>query len=232
MTEENQVVEQEAPQQEKQEDTQNQTPEQPQEVEKRNVDHNWDQVRQVLQAQKQEIEELKNRLSRPVQEEEKDEFAELDQEEYLTVGKAREMAEKLAEKKAEKTARRLVQEYAQEQQVANDEQRARSKYDDYDYVIENFAIPAIKNDPALAYKIKSSKNPAEVAYKIGKLSDDYEESSMKRQPSPKAEKVLKNVNRPVSSSAITSSLKGQADDFSKLSKQQIWEMADAYAKKA
>ena len=86
------------------------------------------------------------------------------------------MAEKTAAKQAEVMAKKYVQEYAQQQTLANDEQRARDKYDDYDYVLETYAIPLIKNDPALAYKIQSSKNPAMTAYKLGKLSDDYEES--------------------------------------------------------
>lgn len=209
--------------------------EQKQEAPAKSQDNNWEQVRQVLQAQKQKIEELESRLNQkpeapePV---EKDEFADLDPDEYLTVSKARKMAENLAEKKALKAARQMVQEYATQQNIASDESRARAKYDDYDFIVDNYAVPLIKNDPALAHKLMSSKNPAETAYRLGKLSDSYEESMAKQQPSPKAEKILKNSARPVSSNAVSTSLKGQADNFSKMSKQQIWEMSEKYARGA
>jgi hypothetical protein len=202
---------------------------------KKDADHNWQQVREVIQLQKQRIEDLEGRLSQkvePPKQEEPDEFANLDPEDYLTVGKARSMAEKLAEKKAVQVSRQVVQEYMQQHQVTLDEQRMRSKHEDYDYVVENFAVPLIKNDPALAYKIQQSKNPAETAYKLGKISDSYEESNMKQPTSPKAEKILKNSSRPVSSNAVGSPLKNQADSFSNLSKQQVWEMAEKYAKGA
>jgi len=143
---------------------------------------------------------------------------------------ARQMAEKLAEKKAKQAAMQMMQQYAQQQNIAQDENRARSKYDDYDYVIENFAVPLIKNDPALAHKIQMSKNPAETAYRLGKLSDDYDASLQKQEVSPKAEKILKNSQRPVSSNAVGTPLKNQADNFSKMSKQDIWQMSERYAK--
>jgi len=211
----------------------------PQEEVKKSNDYNWEQARQALQLQKRQIEELKAQLEQKaqekvVQQEEKDEFADLDPEDYLTVKKAKDMATKLAAKEAAKTAKQIVNEYLQQQTVVQDETRARSKYEDFDYVIENFAIPMIKNDPALAYKIQNSKNPAEVAYKLAKMSDEYEADNMKEQKaSPKAEKILKNSHRPLSSAAATSSsLKSQADNFSKMSKEEIWAQSQKYARQA
>lgn len=203
-----------------------------QETPKRDADHNWKQANEVLRLQKQRIEELEARMSQMAKptEPEKDEFDSLDPEEYLTVNTARKMAEKLAEKKAEVTVKKYVQEYAQQQNIQNDESRMRSKYEDYDFVIENYALPLIKNDPALAYKVQTSKNPAEIAYKLGKLSDSYEESNMKQQTSPKAEKILKNSNRPLSGNAVGNPLKTQADTFSKMKPSEIWEMSQKYAK--
>jgi len=202
---------------------------------KSNAEINWEQTRQLLQMQKQKIEDLESRLverEKPSQVDEKDEFSELDPDDYLTVGKARKLAEKLAEKKATEAAKKIVQEYSQQQTVQNDEHRMRSKHDDYDFVVENFAIPLIKNDPALAYQIQHSKNPAETAYKLGKLSDSYEESTMKQQTSPKAEKVLKNASRPVSANAVGSSLKNQSENFAKMSPQEIWAESQKYARRA
>jgi hypothetical protein len=200
---------------------------------KKDVDHNWQEANRVMKLQQQEIAELRNMMQRiPPPKEEPDEFAKLDPEGYLTVADARKMAEKTAAKQAEVMAKKYVQEYAQQQTLANDEQRARDKYDDYDYVLETYAIPLIKNDPALAYKIQSSKNPAMTAYKLGKLSDDYEESMTKQATSPKAEKILKNSQRPVSGNAIGSPLKTQADSFSKMSKDEVWAQSQKFARQA
>jgi hypothetical protein len=185
--------------------------------------------------QKQQIEELNYRLmekEKPPQPIEKDEFDDLDPEDTITVDKARKMAEKIADKKAKESAQKYVQEYAQQQTLKNDEDRMRSKVEDYDYVIENFVLPMIKNDPALAYKIQQSKNPAETTYKLGRISDEYEGATMKQQTSPKAEKVLKNTSRPVSGNAVGSPLKKQADDFSKMSQTEIWNLSQKYARGA
>jgi len=196
---------------------------------------NWRKANEVLRQQKAEIEELRramNERQQPAHVEEKDEFADLDPDDFMTVGNARKMAEKLSEKKAEAAAKKMVGQYAQQQNVANDESRCRSKYDDYDYVVENYAVPLIKNDPALAYKIQQSKNPAETAYRLGKLSDTYEDTTMAQKTSPKAEKILKNASRPQSVNAASSPIKAQADQFSKMSSAQIWEQSQKYARQA
>lgn len=201
---------------------------------KKDVDINWERANEALRLQKQRIEELESRLAKQVQvkPEEPDELDKLDPSDYLTVEQALKLVDKKAEKKAELKAREVVEEFVNQQKIVQDEQRMRSKYEDFDYVIENFAIPIIKNDPALAHKIQMSKNPAEAAYKLAKISDEYEESTVKQQTSPKAEKILKNSSRPVSSNAVSHPLKSQADDFSKLSPQQIWEMSQKFAKRA
>lgn len=233
MTDENEVQEQEVLVQNEQNQTENSQPEPV--VEKKAAEVNWEKANEVLKMQRMQIEELKAQVAQMAQKPavvEKDEFDELDQDDALTVGQARKMAEKLAEKKAKAAAKELVDEYIKQQSVVNDETQARAKYEDYDYVVENFAIPLIKNDPALAYRIQNSKNPAETAYKLGKLSDNYEESTMPQKTSPKAEKVLKNNSRPVSSNAVGSPLKTEADKFSKMSKQEVWEMSQKYARQA
>ena len=196
-------------------------------------DVNWQRANEVMKFQQQRIADLEAQFasrSSPPQVEEKDEFASLDPEEYLTVGKARQMAEKLAEKKAMEAAKKIVQEYSQQQRMEMGEQQARGKYQDYDYVIENFAVPLIKNDPALAYKVQTSKNPAETAYKLGKLSDGYEEAVKEAPTSPRAEKILKNSSRPVSGNALGNSLKSQADKFSSMKPgREVWELSQQYA---
>jgi hypothetical protein len=196
---------------------------------------NWRQANEVMRLQKQRIEELERFQQEAAQKqapvEEPDEFANEDPENYITVDKARRMAEKAAEKKAKAYAQQAVQEYAQKQALTLSEERARTKYEDYDYVMKNFAIPLIQNDPALAYKIQQSANPAETAYKLGKLSDDYEETMTKAAPSPKAEKILKNSQRPTSSNAA-GSLKTQADKYASMSPAEIWAESQKYARRA
>lgn len=197
------------------------------------VDRNWEEAREVLRLQKQRILELEERLAKqnqPPPQEEKDDFDGLEDDDVLPVRKAKELKKEIRQVKEE--AKQIVQEYMQQQTILQDEQRMRAKHEDFDFVIENFCVPMIKNEPALAYKIQTSKNPAETAYKLAKLSDEYEESMKKQQTSPKAEKIIKNSSRPVSSNAVSSSLKTQADDFSKLSPQQIWEMSQKYARGA
>jgi hypothetical protein len=230
MTEENEIVEehlseiqeQETPRKEQKEPVSN------------SQEKNWDAVREVLRLQKQRIEELEARssLEQQVKPEEQDEFDKLDPDDYMTVGKAKELAKRLANKEASHTAKQVINEYIQQQKVVKDEEKMRSKYEDFDYVIEHFAIPMIKNDPALAHKIQNSKNPAQAAYKLGKISDEYEESTMNQQPSARAEKILKNSSRPVSGNAVGSTLKSQAGDFSKMSKEDIWAMSQKYARGA
>lgn len=230
--EENEIAEEQIEQVETQQETISQ------DLPKKDVEHNWNEAREVFRLQKQRIEELEARLHQPppqAMQEEKDELDALDPDDSITVAQARairESAKKEASKEATKASKQLLEEHFRQQHILQDEERMRSKHDDFDYVMEKFAIPMIQNDPALAYKIQGSKNPAEAAYKLAKISDEYEEVSMKQQISPKAEKILKNSSRPVSSNAVGSPLKNQAEDFSKMSQQDIWSMSQKYARQA
>lgn len=236
MTEENkEVAEQEVVPQEAQEQVEKPQEEAKETAPAKDVDRNWQEANRVLKMQQQKIQELESMVNeklKPAPVEEKDEFADLDPNDYLTVDRARKMAEKYAEKKAESAAKKIVGEYAQQQNLQMNELHMRSKHDDYDYVIEHYAIPQINNNPALALKISQSKNPAETAYKIGKLSDEYEDNMVKQAISPKAEKILKNSQRPVSGNAVGSPLKTQADNFSKMSKEDVWKQSQQYARGA
>lgn len=198
---------------------------------------NWKQANEVMRLQKQRIEELEARHAhqalKPPEEPEIDEFDGLDSDDVITVAKAKmikESAKKSAAKVAESQAKKIVEEYMQQQKVTSDESRMRNLHDDYDFVMENFAIPMIKNDPALAYKVQNSKNPAEVAYKLAKISDEYEASMKKQETSPRAEKVIKNTSRPTSAAAASTSSKTQVEDFSKMSPHQVWELSQKYAR--
>jgi len=213
-----------------QEDQGEQQVERSSESPKQEASHNWELARQALAQQKAEIEQLKAMLGSKPPEPEPDPFDGLDPEDYLTVQEARKRFEPTISKKAKEAAAELMQQYSFQQQIQQDEQRLRGLHEDYDYVVENFAIPLIKNNPALATQVQSSRNPAQVAYMLGKMSDQYGDSVNKQQNSQKAEKILKNTQRPVSAAAVSAPLKSQADSFSKQSKEDVWAQSQRYAK--
>jgi hypothetical protein len=194
---------------------------------------NWKKATATMAAQKQEIEALKAYLQQAEQrkayeaQQAQEKAEEMDPDEPITYQKANT----IAERKAKEMAGKLLDEYKQQHALESDEARMRSKHDDYDYVLETYAVPLIKKDPALAYKIQQSRTPAETAYKLGKLSDEYEANMAKKDISPKAEKVLKNVNRPTNSNAV-GNLKNQSEEATQLSPQEIWARSQKYARQA
>jgi len=199
---------------------------------------NWKHAQQAMSLQQKKIKELEeqiSRLSQPAQKmpEEVDEFDKLDPLDYVTVEKAKILAKKQAEKSAAEIARQEVQKYIQTNRVAQDEKRMKETYEDYDFVMENYALPLIQKNPALAAQLQSSENPAETAYLMAKMSTSYRETN-KGSPdnSKKAEKIIKNSSRPTPAASVGSPLKSQADSFSKMSKQDIWTMSQQYAKGA
>lgn len=212
---------------------------QPEPKSNRVVDQNWQQARMVMEAQKSQIEALERQIKELGTKQappapEPDEFADLDPSDYVTVEKAKQLAKNLAAKEAKQTAQAIVQEYLQKEtmqrRLDESEREAKSKYEDYDYVLNTYALPAIKQDPALAHKVFTSKNPALTAYKIGKM--ELDESMDEKPTNPKAERILKNASRPVSGNAVSAPLKDQANQFSKMSKDQIWEQSQKYARSA
>lgn len=209
----------------------------PEQTPKQNdADRNWERARAVMEAQKAELDAYRTERiaqQKKAEQDEDDEFAKMPQDELLTLAQAK----KLAEKQAKKILKQYSEEFEQrnkqneQQRLLNEsETRMRTKHDDYDYIITNFALPQINNDPALAYQVQMSKDPAAAAYKLGKLSDSYEEQSNQRAVSPKAEKILKNTARPASGNTVSGPLKGQAEEISKMSHQQVWELSQSYAK--
>jgi hypothetical protein len=203
----------------------------PREQPKTNSDRNWEETTKVLKTQRQEIEQLRAHLEevkRATAKPEVDEFADLAPDDVITF----EQAKRLAERQAEAAAKKIVEEYGRNLSYGSQEQQARTKFEDYDYVVENFAVPMIQQNPALAAAIKASPDPFTTAYKLAKTSDQYEAQVTKQQISPKAEKVLKNASRPIPANTVSPSLKGQADQFAKMSKQDIWKQAQEYARGA
>jgi hypothetical protein len=198
-------------------------------AERKTIDHNWSQARAALASQKAEIDALRAKLT---EKEDQDEFKDLAPDEYVTVAQAQKIAERKAERKAEQIAHTIVEKRFKEQETQLQETQVRNQYEDYDYVIENFALPMVQQNKALADALRASPNPFVMAYNLAKSSEEYQKEMVKQKPNAKAEKILKNVNRPLSSSAAGASLKTQADMFANLTPSQTWEMSQKYAKKA
>lgn len=205
------------------------------------ADKNWRQAQNVMADQKREIDELKTMIYQMTQnvqsqnspQEEPDEFESDDDGDYVTVATAKKIfqkAKRVAEKEALNAAQQVINQHIHNQNISQTEERARTKYEDYDYVIENYTVPLIKNDPALAHKVNASKNPAETAYKLGKLSDNYSERN-ETQVSPRAEKVLRNTQRP-GSAHTAQGLKTQVNAVNVMSPAEIWRAAQEYANSA
>jgi hypothetical protein len=95
-----------------------------------------------------------------------------------------------------------VQQQRYEQEIANLryenlENRARLKHSDYNEVMEKYSIPLLKNDPDFASGFRNAADPAEYAYKIGRM---MMVSEQQRQPEPQisrdAQRLVENARKP------------------------------------
>lgn len=191
-------------------------------------DHNWKQARQVMGAQAKEINELKEALAamRERKAEVEEQYDPDDYATYTGVEKKVTKYTKDLQGKIEQLEKKLHQ---TEQEKL--ESTMRTRYDDYDYVIEKFAIPMIEKDQSLAASLKASSNPYKLAYRLAKSSDEYEAAQSKKS-SKLAEKAEKNASRPLSANADGGSLKDKALQFTNMSAADIWKMSQSYARNA
>lgn len=202
-------------------------------VEKKNQDHNWREAREVMRSQQLKIAEMEAKMAAMHQQKEEVEDK-YDPEEYAKLSHVDKMADKKISRKTAELQGKIEQ---LEKKLAQSEQQkmesdVKARHDDYDYVIENFAIPMIEKDKALADALRASPNPYAMAYRLAKASDEYEEVMQKsKAPSSKAEKVIKNVERPTSAKAAGGSLKSQAEYFKDMSPADVWKKAQEYARK-
>lgn len=203
-------------------------------LKQRDQDRNWSQARAVMSAQQTKIQELESKLSQLA--EQKQEIEEkLDPDDYATIQHVDKLAERKVSKKAAELQRKIedLEKKLYEADQTKLENEMRSKYEDYDYVIENFAVPMIQKNKALAEALRASQDPYATAYRLAKASEEYEKEMTKQEkPNPKAEKIIKNTNRPLSAQAAGGSLKSQSDYFSNLTPAQVWEASQKYAKRA
>lgn len=200
------------------------------------VEKNWIQARRVMKSQQSEIETLKQQVNKMNTVPEKDEFADIDKDDYVTFAQAQRLAEKKAIKEAGRIASKIVDEKMRLINGKDQEKETRAKYQDYDYVIDNFAIPMIENNPALAESLKVMPDFAETAYKLAKASKEYEndmQTRQKKETSKAADKVIDNTHKPVSiNAASSSSLSSSVSQFASMSTEEVWKLSKEYARRA
>src|SRR5271170_1631864 len=179
------------------------------------TDKNWAQVRQTLQEQQNRIRELQMRLEQ--QTAPKDELDELGDDDVVTVAQAK----KLAERQAREAALKIVKEHTK----ASQEKEVMARFPDYKEVIETYLKPQIEENPDLLSAIYETKNPFLTAYQMAKANAPDKPASNPK----KAEKILKNISRPLSAAAAPG-LQGEAANFAQMKPDEIWKMSQNFAK--
>ena len=165
------------------------------------AEHNWKEARRIMEEQNRKIRELEQKLSSPKKQEPdyEDELESLGQDDFLT------------RKQAEALALRKAQELLEQQHAATAEDRARLKYRDYDEVCSDENIKELVQDEDVLRTIQQSPDPYVAAYKLIKNSYSYNEKAKKR--NVEAEKMAKNLQKPVSSNAVAQRPLSNANAF-------------------
>jgi chemotaxis protein histidine kinase CheA len=215
-------------------------------------EQNWQKANEIMSYQQRQIEELQKQLSAPkviAPVEEPDEFDKLDGDDLLTVKQARALAEKQAKRAARQTYDEIVKENeiksqkevqarkAQEHQVKMSkldqfEKDMRDAHDDFDDIVDNFALPLMNKNPAYKQLVFEADDPAQEAYILGQMIARRNGKIAAAPMSPKAEKIVKNATRPLSGNAIGAPNKGQKDTNQMKPGSDVWEMSQKYARAA
>lgn len=142
------------------------------------------------QRYQQELENVRYQMQQmqAPQEAESDPLDGLDSDDLLTVDKFRQ-AQHQQQQRYEQEISNLRYE--------NLENRARLRHTDYNDVMEKYSIPLLRNDPDFASGFRNASDPAEYAYKIGRMMMGTEQA---RQPEPQisrdAQKIVENARKP------------------------------------
>lgn len=198
------------------------------EQQKRNdAEYNWAEMRRQMREKDQQIEDLQRQFSsfsrKPAPPEEEDETLRMGDEDIVTVGQARKLAQKMAQRVADDAIRR--------RDASMVDERVSLKYPDYADVVtpENIKL-AEQLEPELADAIGNMDDPYKKrvsAYKLMKrLQGSRGGNEMDRQ------KAMANSQKPLSVNAVTKqSAIGNAHRFenglTKDLQKQLWkEMQD------
>jgi hypothetical protein len=128
----------------------------------REMRRSHDELKQIARSQAEVIEQLKQQLTPK----EVDEFEGIDDDEYLPVGKVKQ----LVEKKARAIVQAETQKILQQREQANFLDKLKKQYGDFDDIVNQETLAILeKQDPDLAETIAGLQDP----YKIGLQSYKY-----------------------------------------------------------
>lgn len=119
------------------------------------------------------------------QETPKDEFDGMADNDVMTVGEFKKIANK----------------FNQQVQMTVEELRMTQKYPDYEEVIKRYLPDVVKNNPGLQRTLQSSQD-YELAYYLAKNSDTYRSENRKSQRNADAERIVQNSQMAGSLSSI------------------------------
>jgi hypothetical protein len=184
---------------------------------------NWKEMRHLAREQQRQIRAYEDRLAQleaqlktpaqPLDEEDPDDLA--------TIAKV----DKRAMRAAEKIAEQKIQQALKQKAYEDMQERMRDRHEDFDEVMRYYD-EVVEEDPALAAYFVNSKNPFQAAYKKIKESPTFQRHNASTQVSPKAEKIIKNMEKPMRSATAG---KPAEEDLGRMTPQQVWDLAQRYA---
>ncbi len=119
---------------------------------------------------------------------------------------------------------RKVQEDAYQARL--EELQVQQMYPDYVEVIEKFALPLVKQKPHLAEGIQNATNKALMAYEIGKMAQQVQQSQQSTSKSEAAQRIVDNSKKPGTlSQAGGQGALSKADYFATMSDQEFMRLA-------
>jgi hypothetical protein len=187
-------------------------------------ERNWKEVREIMHQQKNKIIELEEKLlsdEKKSSPSEDDPYANLSDDDIVTVGDTKKLIAKMAKDEATK----IVEEREKKRQIDS----VPSQYNDYNDVIK-LVDEYVKENPAAEAAIMNSPNPRLTAYQMVKSSILY---NNRQNNEDSAKKVLENSKKPVSSQTLgTTSPLSEVGKYEKMTPKkasEIRKLAEEYA---
>jgi len=189
-------------------------------------DHNWKEVRDIMQQQKHKIAELEEKLEKDRKPEKtpiEDPLSNLADDDIVTVGDTKKLVAAYAQREAQKII--------DEREKRNNIEQVPNQHSDYNEVIK-LADEYVNENPAAKDAILNSQNPRLTAYQMIKSSQLYHKRISSQEV---ANKTIENSQKPGSSQSVgTSSPLNEVSNYSRMTKDraaQIRKQAEEYASK-
>ncbi len=178
----------------------------------------------ALQAERRERQQLQENLkvmqdhlallqANQTQQKPKDEFADLSDNDVLTVGEAK----------------KFISGFQRQQQMAVEELKMAQAHPDYNDVVRKYLPEVLKSDPDLKEMIMNAPNPYKAAYYLVKRSDSYLQDQRASQRSPEAQKAVQNLQKVGNLSAVGQAPAGSAaNTYKNMSDADFMKLANRY----